>query len=155
MKKYFLLFAFPLILPSASILASKVSLPLTEEPKVVTVTAPVTPSDAEVQAAIKSFNSLSVKEKKMRLKEVNKLIKQYKADKKASKDIDGNTLLQAILAIFIPPLGVYLHEGGTTTKFWISVLLTILGLLIFGFAGILFLGTLPSIVYALVVIFSS
>ncbi len=39
---------------------------------------------------------------------------------------DTNTLLLIILAIFIPPLAMFLYEGGLTTRFWISLLLTLL-----------------------------
>ncbi|MCW3105670.1 MAG: hypothetical protein JWQ09_176, partial [Segetibacter sp.] len=98
------------------------------------------------------FNSLSNREKRSRFKEMKKAIKAFKADKKAGQDVSTNTLLEVIIAIFIPPLAVYLHEGETNNRFWISVLLTILGYLLFGFAGILFLGSLPGIIYALIVI---
>jgi uncharacterized membrane protein YqaE (UPF0057 family) len=118
-------------------------------------TVEIEPSKAAVDSAVEQFKSLSNSEKKSKLREMKKAISAYKADKKAGKDVDSNTILQVILALFLPPLAVYLHEGSTNNKFWISVLLTILGLLIFGFAGILFLGTLPSIVYALVVILSN
>lgn len=110
------------------------------------------PSREQVQDAMKDFNSLSRSEKKSKIKEFKKVIKTFKEDRKAGKDTDTNIILQVLIALFIPPLAVYLHEGETNSKFWISVLLTVLGLLIFGFAGILFLGTLPSIVYALIVI---
>lgn len=112
------------------------------------------PTVTSIKDALKEFNSMSHHDKKMQFKEMKKELKQYKADKKAGKDVDSDVVLQAILAIFIPPLAVYLHEGETNNKFWISVLLTVLGLLIFGFAGVLFLGTLPSIIYALIVILS-
>lgn len=110
------------------------------------------PSITSIKDALSQFNSLSRQEKKAKFREMKKVIKTYKADKKAGKEVDSNLILQVILALFIPPLAVYLHEGSTNNRFWISVLLTVLGLLLFGFAGILFLGSLPSIVYALVVI---
>ena len=37
-----------------------------------------------------------------------------------------STILLVILAIFIPPLAVFLYEDGITNKFWISLLLTLL-----------------------------
>ena len=112
-------------------------------------------SITSLKDALSEFKSLSHRDKKVRFREMKKVLKQYKSDKKAGKDVDSNVVLQVILGLFIPPLGVYLHEGETNNKFWISVLLTVLGLLIFGFAGILFLGTLPSIIYALIVILSN
>ena len=41
-------------------------------------------------------------------------------------DIDENLALLIILAILIPPLGVFLHQGEINKKFWISLLLTLL-----------------------------
>jgi uncharacterized membrane protein YqaE (UPF0057 family) len=108
-----------------------------------------------MRGAIKEFNSLSKSEKKSRLKEMKKAIKEFKAAKKRGDDINTNTLLLVIIALFIPPLAVYLHEGETNNRFWISVLLTILGLVLFSFGGVLFLGTLPGIIYALIVILGS
>jgi uncharacterized membrane protein YqaE (UPF0057 family) len=114
-----------------------------------------TPAAENMRGAIKEFNSLSKSEKKSRLKEMKKAIKEFKAAKKRGDDINTNTLLLVIIALFIPPLAVYLHEGETNNRFWISVLLTILGLVLFSFGGVLFLGTLPGIIYALIVILGS
>ena len=86
---------------------------------------------------------------------MKKAIKEFKAEKKAGGDISTNTLLLVIISLFIPPLAVYLHEGATNNRFWISVLLTVLGLVLFTFGGVLFLGTLPAIIYALIVILGS
>lgn len=100
------------------------------------------PDPAAVRAAVKEFRSLSRKERKNRFKEVKKAIRQYKADKKAGRaDADTNTLLLVILAILLPPLAVYLHEGEINTRFWISLILTLLF-------------WLPGVIYALVVILS-
>lgn len=149
MKKKLLLFGFPLLLlaPSSSTFAAKSS-------KGTEAASPVSnePAVGSLQEAMKEFSRLSRQEKKGRIKEMKKAIKQFKADKKAGKEVSTNTLLQVILAIFIPPLAVYLHEGEINNRFWISVLLTILGYLLFGFAGVLFLGSLPGIIYALIVI---
>lgn len=109
-------------------------------------------SNATILEGLKAFKSLSHKEQRLKMKEMKSVLKAFKADKKAGKDVDTDLILQVILGLFIPPLGVYLHEGEANNKFWISILLTVLGLLIFGFAGVLFLGTLPSIIYALIVI---
>jgi len=97
------------------------------------------PTPAQVKAAVSDFNSLSKKEKKEKVKEVKKLVKQYKADKKAGKEPSTDTLLLVILAILLPPLAVYLHQGEINNKFWISLLLTILF-------------WLPGVIYALIVI---
>lgn len=39
---------------------------------------------------------------------------------------DSADLLRIVLAVFLPPLGVFLQEG-LGTQFWINVLLTLLG----------------------------
>lgn len=85
--------------------------------------ARVTPGNDEVNSAMNEFRSLSRKEKKGRIKEVKKLLKQYRADKKAGKEADDNTILLAILAILLPPLAIYLKEQTLTWKFWVSLIL--------------------------------
>ena len=57
----------------------------------------------------------------------------------SSRRVDDVVL--AILCLFIPPLAVYLYEGGITQRFWINLILTLL------FA-------LPGIIHAFVVIFA-
>ena len=110
------------------------------------------PAISNIKDALKDFSNLSHSGRKLRMKEMRKALKAFKADKRAGKDVDSDLILQVVMGLFLPPLGVYLHEGETNNKFWISVLLTVLGLLFFGFAGILLIGTLPSIIYALIVI---
>ncbi len=97
------------------------------------------PSEAEVKAAVNDFASLSKKEKKERKKEVKKLIKEFKAEKKAGNEPSTSTLLLVILAILLPPLAVYLHQGEINKKFWISLLLTLLF-------------WIPGVIYALILI---
>ncbi|MBK9570178.1 MAG: YqaE/Pmp3 family membrane protein [Chitinophagaceae bacterium] len=48
-------------------------------------------------------------------------------------------MLLVILALLLPPLAVYLHEGVINKRFWISLLLTILFFV-------------PGVIYALIVI---
>lgn len=153
MRKKFLLFSFPLLLavPSTTTQAATTSKPVTEAASVVTPE----PAIGSIQEALNDFKSLSRHEKKSRFKEMKKAIKEFKAEKKAGNDVSTNTLLLVLLAIFIPPLAVYLHEGETNNRFWISVLLTIIGLVLFNFGGVLFLGTLPAIIYSLIVILGS
>ena len=97
------------------------------------------PSPTEVKAAISELSGLSKKEKKERMREVKNAVKQYKADKKAGKEADTNTVLLVILAILLPPLAVYLHQGEINNRFWISLLLTLLF-------------WIPGVIYALIVI---
>ena len=140
---FMMLFANASFAPTASKEARKADSAMSKEP-----------SSLSIKEAMSAFNSLSKHEKRSKIREIKKAIKQYKAKKKEGADVSTNTLLLVIIAILIPPLAVYIHEGELNNRFWISVLLTILGYLIFGFAGIFFLGSLPGIIYALYVILS-
>ena len=95
-------------------------------------------NDAVVQDAMLQFKSLSRVEKKEKFAGVKKLMKEYKAQK-VNGEPSTNTILLAILAILLPPLAVYLHEGEFNTKFWLSLLLTLLF-------------WLPGVIYALIVV---
>lgn len=78
--------------------------------------------------------------KKTQKQELKETIKQYKQDvKSGARAADTNTILLVILAILLPPLAVFLYEEAITTKFWISLLLTLL----------LFV---PGIIYAILVV---
>lgn len=97
------------------------------------------PDPATTKSAISEFKNLSKKERKARIKEAKKEVKAYKAAKKASAEPSTNTLLLVILAILLPPLAVYLHQGEINNKFWISLILTLLL-------------WLPGVIYALIVV---
>ena len=97
------------------------------------------PGPATVKNAVASFNALSKHEKKARIKDVKKYVKEVKAAKRSGKTVDDNTVLLVILAILLPPLAVYLHEGEINIKFWISILLTLLF-------------WVPGVIYALIVV---
>ena len=88
-----------------------------------------------VVKSLEEFRDLPVKVKKDRVKEVKKEIKKHKE----KQEIDDTTLLHVILAIILPPLAVYLHEEEINTKFWISLILS----MIFW---------VPGIVYAMLVV---
>jgi uncharacterized membrane protein YqaE (UPF0057 family) len=97
------------------------------------------PDPAKVKAAVAEFKALSGKEKKTRVRDLKKELKEYKAAKKAGKEPSTSTLLLVILAILLPPLAVYLHEGVINNRFWISLILTLLF-------------WLPGVIYALIVV---
>ncbi len=90
--------------------------------------------------SLTEFKSLSKRERKLRIQEAKLLVKQYKNDKKAGIADENSNLLLIILAVLLPPLAVYLHQGEVNDKFWISVLLSLLL-------------WVPGIIYALLVIF--
>jgi len=97
------------------------------------------PDAATTKAAVAAFKALSKKEKKVKIKEAKNEIKAFKAARKEGKEPSTNTLLLVILAILLPPLAVYLHEGEVNNRFWISLLLTLLF-------------WIPGVVYALIII---
>jgi uncharacterized membrane protein YqaE (UPF0057 family) len=112
---------------------------ITPAPTFVIPFMPITNTHVSVKNALKEFKNTSRTEKKERIKAVKASLKEYKANKKAGNEPSTNQLLLVILAILLPPLAVYLHQGEINNKFWISLLLT----LIFW---------LPGVIYALLVV---
>lgn len=114
------------------------SLPLTEQQK------------AAVRSAFEELRNMPKGERNKKLKQAKKEIRKFKEAKRAGKETDTNTLLLVILALLLPPLAVYLHEGEVNTKFWVTLLLFVLGL-----AGAFFFSWLlifAAVVYALIVV---
>ncbi|MBO9203436.1 MULTISPECIES: YqaE/Pmp3 family membrane protein [Niastella] len=105
-------------------------------------TAKTEPAPASVTSAVDEFKSLSRNERKSRIKEAKKLMKEYKADKRAGRAEETDQVLLAILAILLPPLAVYLKEGEVNSKFWISIILTLLF-------------WIPGVIFALLVVFDA
>ncbi len=97
------------------------------------------PEPKTVSAALSNFMHLSRKERKSRIKEAKSEIKKIKAEKKAGSEPSTNQVLLVILAILLPPLAVYLHEGEINNKFWLDLVLTLLFFL-------------PGVIYALIVV---
>lgn len=129
------------MLSSYTLNAAVITEPGSKTKTETTATKEVLPDDVVVTDALREFRSLSRVDRKMRMHEVKKTIKEYKAAKKAGDDVNTNTLLLAILAILLPPLAVGLHEHALNGKFWLSVLLTLLF-------------WLPGVIYALFVVLS-
>jgi uncharacterized membrane protein YqaE (UPF0057 family) len=97
-------------------------------------TAKTEPAPATVTSAVDEFKNLSKSERRSRIKEAKKVLKEYKADKRAGREADTSLLLLVILAILLPPLAVYLKEGEINSRFWISLILTLL----FWIPGVIF-----------------
>lgn len=98
-----------------------------------TTTATTEPGPDALKSALSEFKSISRSERRSRIKEAKKAIKEYKARKRAGlrdSDTDTDTILLVILAILLPPLAVYLHEGELNGKFWISLILSLLVILL-------------------------
>jgi cell division protein FtsW (lipid II flippase) len=107
------------------------------EPAVKGATLTDESAKTALNAAVAEYNALSKKEKKSRFREAKKLMRDYKAEKKAGKesDIETNQILLAIIAIILPPLAIYLKQRELGWQFWAS-----LGLMV---TGIIFLSALP------------
>jgi uncharacterized membrane protein YqaE (UPF0057 family) len=128
MKKQITLFAFLFVLVVQSV-SVQANVPVNG----------ATVATTQVNEAVDGFNNLSKKEKKQRLKEVKKQVNLFKKNQGQGKDADTNTILLVILAILLPPLAVYLHQNAINTKFWISLVLTLLF-------------WVPGVIYALLVV---
>ena len=117
----------------------------TANTKGITIDETLPPPDALIiHNAMEDFKHLSKTEKKERVKEAKAAIKQYKQDKRSGRtsgESGMNLFLLILITILLPPLGVYLHEGQINTKFWISIILTLL----FYF---------PGLIYGLIVVLS-
>src|SRR6266542_411995 len=113
----------------ALILLMQPSYAISLDPKPIDSTAAQQKSEPDsttIENAMKEFKSLSRHERKERIK----------ADEPGT-----NTILLVILAILLPPVAVWVHQGEINSKFWIDLLLTLLFYL-------------PGLIYALIVILS-
>lgn len=132
----------PLVLAASisfSVEASVVTDLSTGQTTTTVVSTPVM-NDVIVEDALREFKSLTRTERKARMKEVKKMLREYKATKKAGGEVSTNQVLLGILCVILPPLAVGLHQGEINGKFWLSLLLTLLF-------------WLPGVIYALIVVF--
>ena len=137
MKKILLLFVLVImIMTNSSISFGAFIVPINTSNSSTPVSS--NPSDV-LKNTIADYKNLSRAERKSRIKDVKKAIREYKAAKKSNAEPSTNTLLLVILAILLPPLAVYLHQGEINNKFWISLVLTLLF-------------WIPGVIYALIVI---
>jgi len=100
---------------------------------------PVKRDSTSLSSTLHEFKHLSKKERKSRIKEAKAEIRKFKAERRAGNEPSTNQLLLVILAILLPPLAVYLHEGEINNKFWLDLILTLLFFL-------------PGVIYALIVV---
>jgi uncharacterized membrane protein YqaE (UPF0057 family) len=137
MKKFTTQFLTLLLMVSVSVSPVKAASLPSVEPAAKTEPAP-----ESVKSAVDEFKNLSRHDRKNRIKDAKKLLKEYKADKRAGRDAETDQVLLAILAILLPPLAVYLKEGEVNTRFWISIILTLLF-------------WIPGVIFALLVVFDA
>jgi uncharacterized membrane protein YqaE (UPF0057 family) len=102
--------------------------------------APPSATSLNIEEAIREYRELSAREKKAKKREARRLLKTYKAEKRSGNKADNRIVFLAIIAIFLPPLAVFLKEETINARFWICLLLSLLFLL-------------PGIVYAMLVVF--
>jgi len=86
------------------------------------------PDAITLKSAVDDFKNLSRVERKDRIREAKAAFKAYKKDKREGKaaESSSNRLLEIIVTILLPPVGVLIHEGGVDSKFWIDLLLWLL-----------------------------
>lgn len=136
MKKIFLpILFFVFLFSSVSVTAMEV----TPGANIVATSGDPVLTNPAIKSAFKDFKSMSRHDRKIKIKETKQALKDYKKEKNEGKEPSTNTLLLVILAILLPPLAVYLHEGVINNKFWIDLILTLLFFL-------------PGIIYALIVV---
>lgn len=106
--------------------------PVNEDAKEAVSSDEAKKAEADIMS---DWKNLSRKEKRAKRKAIKKELKKLKKQKRAT---DDRTILLVILAILLPPAAVAVYEG-ITTRFWISLLLTLLFFL-------------PGLIYALIVV---
>lgn len=112
--------------------------------------APAIGNEATASAAenlaqtLQAYQSFKAEKKTMTRQERRTTRKTLKNDLKTAvkdfeeaSDIDLAALI--IITILLPPLGMYLYEGSATSRFWLSLILTLLFYL-------------PGLIYTLIVI---
>jgi uncharacterized membrane protein YqaE (UPF0057 family) len=115
MKKYaFFLLAISLLLSSLSQAAIP---PTSSQPAI---------ANEQIEESIAALKNMSKKERKEKSMEIKKAVRSYKSQLKDDDDVDTNKVLALVFAVLIPPIGVVIYENKVTTKFWLSLLLTLL-----------------------------
>jgi uncharacterized membrane protein YqaE (UPF0057 family) len=113
---------------------------LTIVPNLVSATLPAPAPTPWTEAFRTHWKSRTPAERKELKQSIKTEIRNFQKAKKQGRAADTNTLLLVLISLILPPLAVYLHQGEINSKFWISLLLT---LLIW----------VPGVIYALLVIF--
>lgn len=83
------------------------------------------------------------------------MVKQLFSRDNTAEDLDPIILI--ILAIVIPPLAVYLYDGDTTNRFWLNLVLTLVGYGLGGalLPGLFYIGGLIAVIHALLIVTGS
>lgn len=118
------------------LLALFMSLPAAQA--VVTTVKPAETTVVEKEMTRQEKREMRKEERKAR-KEARKAVKAQIKEWRKNAEVSDNLVLLVILAILFPPLAMGIYEGGLTSRFWISLLLTLLFYI-------------PGLVYTLIVI---
>lgn len=78
------------------------------------------------------------------------LREQIREMRRSGKVGDVELILLVIIALFVPPLAMFLYDGAATSRFWISLILLLLAIPLWGFLGAVAL--LASVLYTLYII---
>ena len=118
--------------------------------------APLVEGSSLSTTAVAAPAEMTKAQKKALRKEARKaMVKKLFSRKKNSDDFDP--ILLIILAILIPPLAVYLYDGDATNRFWLNLILALIGYGV-GFAlfpGLVYLAGVFAIVHALLIVTGS
>lgn len=80
------------------------------------------------------------------------LREQLREARRSGKVDDVELILLVIIALFVPPLAMFLYDGEASSRFWISLILMLLAIPLWGFLGAVAL--LASVLYTLYIILS-
>lgn len=108
-------------------------------PVLVFASLPATAPNPWTEAFRTHWKSRTAGEKKEIRQSIKAEIRNFQKAKKAGRAADTNTLLLVLISLILPPLAVYLHQGEINSKFWISLLLSLLL-------------WIPGVIYALLVV---
>lgn len=109
--------AEPVLTASAAAVAVPAPAPVVSRP------APAAPRLSEQIATARAERQLTRAQERRYERILTRVQKMETQREATGQKVDAAEL---ILAIFLPPIGVLLHENGINSKFWISLLLTIL-----------------------------
>lgn len=118
--------AFSFSMPAsfaASVSTEKIEAPVSGKTAGTTTTA--AEESGFLNTADDALRNMSRAERRQKMREVRKTFREWRRSHPRGENTTSLVLL-IILAILIPPLAVGLYERRLSSKFWISLLLTIL-----------------------------
>ncbi|RMF03672.1 MAG: YqaE/Pmp3 family membrane protein [Bacteroidetes bacterium] len=117
------------------------------------------PADTERTVEAPAHQLNKKEERKLRREQRREFRKALRAElrkaRKAGNNSDVEVVLLIIIALILPPLAMFLYDGGASSRFWITLVLSLAGFLLWGILGFLgSLAALASVLFALWVIIS-